>query len=185
MVLLGLVGGNAILAWLHFAETDHSPRYDLISAYAHSRFPRIYALHNFTFVIAGAGAAIGTHRFLPNQPFLSSLCLVYSLGVAILAIFPMDMSAMVKTFTGVMHVVGVVMVFAAATIYSAVLSHFGSVKVGSGIKYSFDFITFYMVIGVAILLVAQFRKFRTIGLIERIAAAGLSLWLIGILIAAR
>ena len=184
LVLVGLLGGNAMLAWLHVAETNHSPRHDLISAYAHSRFPRVYAIHNLTFVIAGVGAAIVTHAYVPNSTLTPSLCLLYSLGIAILAIFPMDISATVKTVVGALHVFGVVLVFFAATLYSIVLSHAGTLARSSTSKYLFDLVSLYLVAGIAILLVAQARKWPSFGLIERIAAAGLSLWFIAILIVA-
>lgn len=185
MILFGLIGGNAVLAWLHFAETNHSPRRDLISAYAHSRFPKTYAFHNFTFVVAGVGAAMFTHRYLPHSLFLPLLCLIYSLGIAVLAIFPMDISAQVKTVTGALHVLGVVLVFGAATFYSLILSHLGSNAGSNSTKTLFDFTSGYLVVGIMVLLIAQARRWTNFGLIERVAAAGLSLWLISILTALR
>jgi len=184
-ILFGLVIGNAILAWLHFAETNHSPRTDLISSYAHSSFPRVYLFHNFTFVVAGIGASLVTHAITPHSIVLPGLCLTYSFGIAILAIFPMDESATVKTYVGALHVVGVVLVFAAATFYSALMSHLGSLALSSKAKTIFDIVTAYLVLGIIFLLVAQFRQLRSFGLIERIAAAGLSLWLIAILLVAK
>ena len=185
LVLVGLLGGNAMLAWLHVAETNHSPRHDLISAYAHSRFPRVYAIHNLTFVLAGVGAAIVTHSYAPNSTWTPLLCLLYSLGIAILAIFPMDISATVKTVAGALHVFGVVLVFFAATLYSILLSHVGTLTRNSSAKYLFDLVSLYLISGIAVLLIAQARRLPSFGLIERIAAAGLSLWLIAILIVAR
>ena len=182
LVLLGLIGGNSVLAWLHFAEPDHSPRHDLISLYAHSKFPKVYAWHNITFVIAGIGAAIGSHQYSPHEVWLPLLCLAYSAGIAILALFPMDISAKVKTLTGVLHVVGVVEVFFAATVYSFSLSSFGSLAKTSHTKVLFDVVLAYLVGGISLLLIGQVRKFSSLGLIERIAAAGLSLWLISILL---
>lgn len=96
----------------------------------------------------------------------------------------MDESATVKTYVGALHVVGVVLVFAAATFYSALMSHLGSLALSSRTKSIFDLVTAYLVVGVVFLLVAQFRRLQSFGLIERIAAAGLSLWLIAILIVA-
>ena len=182
LILLGLVGGNALLAWLHFAETNHSPRYDLISAYAHSRYPRVYAVHNLTFVISGIGAAIATHAYAPDSTLLPILCLLYSFGIAVLAVFPMDISATVKTFVGALHVSGVVMVFLAATLYSLLFSHLGSAARGTGVKYVFDFVSLYLISGIILMLIAQARKWPLFGLIERGAAAGLSFWFVGILL---
>ena len=181
LILVGLLGGNAMLAWLHVTETDHSPRHDLISAYAHSRFPRVYAIHNLTFVISGVGGAIATHSYAPNSTLLPSLCLLYSLGIAVLAIFPMDISATVKTFVGGLHVLGVVWVFLAATLYSLLFSHIGSASKSAGGKFTFDFVGAYLVIGIVLMLIAQARKWTSFGLVERVAAAGLSLWFVGIL----
>jgi Protein of unknown function (DUF998) len=181
LILVGLLGGNAMLAWLHVAETNHSPRHDLISAYAHSRYPGVYAVHNLTFVISGIGGAVATHTYAPHSTLLPVLCLLYSLGIAVLAIFPMDISATVKTIVGALHVVGVVMVFLAATLYSLLFSHFGSAAHSAGGKYAFDFVTIYLIVGIIFMLIAQARKWTLFGLIERVAAAGLSLWFVGIL----
>jgi len=62
------------------------------------------------------------------------------------------------------------------------MSHLGSLALSSKAKTIFDIVTTYLVLGIIFLLVAQFRQLRSFGLIERIAAAGLSLWLIAILL---
>lgn len=182
LILLGLVVGNALLARLHVLNDELSARHDPISAYGIARYRSLYAAQNATFVGAGSGAALCVHLGHPHLVALPLLCLAYALGILAIIVFPMDAPGAGRSGTGLLHVVGASTIFGAAALASLrapqLLGHraHGLTEVG------IVFVSAYLFVAIAVLIVAKARRLESFGLLERVAAAGLSFWLLEVLV---
>jgi Protein of unknown function (DUF998) len=184
LITLGIVVGNAMLARLHVLAHDLSPVRLPISAYGLSTYRRYYALQNATFVGAGGGASLAVHLRFPHAFWLPLCCLTYALGIAVIVFFPMDPYGASRTRSGTLHIAGAILIFGSGTVASVLLGHVARGDGGPVIQTYLTGVSIFLVAGIAAMVWAKVRRWTTFGAVERIAAAGLSAWLLAVLLVA-
>jgi len=182
LILLGLVGGNALLALLHVLDRQLLPRHDPLSAYGISTYRRLYAVENGTFVLAGSGAALALHAQHPHALWLPVLCLLYAAGVAGIIVFPMGKKGAPRTMTTSLHNAAAGLIFTAATVASFLLPSVVGPDRGLLAHWVLTGTSLYLCATIFAMLIAIRRRSQSFGVVERIAAAGLSFWLIAVLV---
>ena len=182
LILLGLIGGNALLALLHVLDRQLLPRHDPLSAYGISTYRRLYAVENATFVAAGCGAALALHTQHPHALWLPVLCLLYAAGVAGIIVFPMGTKGAPRTLSGSLHNVMAGLIFASAAVASFILPRNLGPHHGTLAAAILHGTSVYLCTTIGVMLIAMSRHSTSFGVVERVAAAGLSLWLIAVIV---
>lgn len=181
MVATGLIVGNALLAWLHVATTGLSPLRDPISRYGLSHYATLYRWHLATFVVSGAGAALIVAQHFGYSRTFTACCALFMVSCVLVGTFPMDHRGAPRTRSGALHIAGAVLMFAA--VFGALLTLRQLAGAKATVVATVD--EWLLVVGIVGMIASKLAQSKWFGLIERLAAAGISGWLIAVLFSAR